>query len=652
MKSKLKLVFPNKYLFYVLVTVVTIKLAASAFDLQIVNGANYNYMATANAVRYQTVYAPRGVVFDRNGKQLIYNVSTFSVSVEADKIADDENGAIDYVAETVGVSREELWKVYQDKRERGANEIVLIDGLLWESGPFQLTADSDKWPGIRVDESVSRQYPEGYMYSHIIGYTGAVSKSDVTNGKDANDTIGKSGVEYTYDELLRGTNGLKVSEEDRRGLVVDSYIATEPITGENLYLTIDDAVQQKATELLAKAIDDMDGTGGAVLIQDVHTGELVAMVTLPSYDSNIFVDGSRSAELSTLFNDPAMPLFNRSISAAYPPGSVFKTVTATMGLQEGVITPTTEIYTGGTFEYKGVTFQDASKRNWGDINVTEALKVSSSIFFMKTSLKLQDEKGNAIDTLVQYANYFGLGMKSGIDLPGEATGAVASPDTKARLHNEVWYPGDLLNASMGQGDHLVTPIQLVTLATAIANGGYVMKPYIVGAIDSENGVMNVSPEVVRSGFVSDETLSTVRKGMRLAVTDGIAKTMNSSVVNIAVKTGTAESGLQSKNPHAFIMGFAPYEAPEVSFVFFVEAGGWSYEAAPYARALMDWYFGTYKPSLVIQAQSKQVDQIGQTALPQSSVVIPADLLDIVAFYAPSNDVFPLGYINKRIWRMR
>lgn len=585
MKSRVGLIFQNKYIFYLLITAAVLKLAVSAFDLQIAKGANYSYLATANSVRHQTVYAQRGVVFDRNGKQLIYNVSSFSIVVEYDKIADNERETIDYIASAVEVPSDELWHAYQEKRAGGENEIVVVDGLVWEDGPFQITVASADWPGVRVDERTSRQYPEGYMYAHILGYTGIVSKSDVEGGKDPNDTVGKAGVEYSYDEDLRGTNGMRVSEEDRRGKVVDSYMAIEPKTGESLYLTIDDAVQRKATELLQKAIDDMDGSGGAVLIEDVHTGELLALVTLPSYDSNVFVDGSRAVELSSLLSDTDKPLYNRAISAGYPPGSVFKTVTATMGLQEGVITPNTKIYTGGTFEYKGVTFQDASKRNWGDINVLDALKVSSSIFFMKTSLRVQDEKGSGIDTLVKYANFFGLGVRTGIDLPGEATGTVASPETKARLHNEVWYPGDLLNASMGQGDHLTTPLQLVTLATTIANGGSVMSPHVVS---------KGNQEVVRSGLVSTQTLETVRKGMRLAVTDGIARAMNSSIVDIAVKTGTAESGLASKNPHAFILGFAPYSAPEVSFVFFVEAGGWSYEAAPYARALMDWYFGEYQ----------------------------------------------------------
>lgn len=596
MKHKLKFVFQNKYLFYLLVAVAGVKLVFTAFDLQIAEGATYNYLATANSIRYQTIYASRGVVFDRNGKQLVYNVSSFSVVLDVDRLEGEPETTVTKVAELVGGSPDLLMEVYDEKVEAGAKEVVLMDGLPWNQGPYQLSVHETELPGVRVEESVARTYPEGYVYGQVVGYTGAVTKYDVSNGKDPNDTTGKSGVEYTYDQYLRGTNGVRVSEENRQGRVVESYVATEPVTGSNVYLTIDDAVQRKSTEVLQKAIDDMDGTAGAVIIENVHTGEILSIVSLPTYDPNIFVDGSRSKELTKLFNDPSLPLFNRAITGAYPPGSTFKPVTASMGLEEGVITPTTEIYTGGTFDYKGVTFQDAGKKNWGDLNVLEALKVSSSIFFMKTSLKVQDRDGNAIDTLVEYAHNFGLGVKSGIDLPGEATGTVASPEAKARLHNEVWYPGDLLNASMGQGDHMITPIQLLTLASTIANGGSVMWPHLVSSIESDRGVSTIPTEVMRSGFVSDATLTTVRKGMRLAVTDGIAKGMNSSIVQVAVKTGTAESGRTSGTPHAFIMGFAPYEDPEIAFVFFVEAGGWSYEAAPYARSLLDWYFGEYKPS--------------------------------------------------------
>lgn len=593
MKTKFNVVFQNKYLFYFLIAVATLRLAVSAFDLQVAQGAKYNYLSSANSVRRQVIYAPRGVVFDRNGEQLVFNKSLFSVVVEVDKIKDDPRGAIQKIAQTTGLEEEGLWSVFEESDARGDEEATLASGLKWEDGPYQLSASSEALDGVRVDERVSRTYPQGYYYSHIIGYTGAVSKSDVSSGKDANDTIGKSGVEYTYDKYLRGTNGIKVSEENRQGRVVESYIATDPVAGSNVYLTIDSTVQRKATELLEQAIKEMGGTGGAVIIQDVKTGEILAIVSLPSYDSNIFVDGSRRTELAGLFDDSRLPLFNRAITGAYPPGSVFKPVTAVMGLEEGVITPTSKIYTGGTFEYKDVVFQDASKRNWGEIDVVEALKVSSSIFFMKTSLLLQDKKGDAIGTLVKYAQNLGLGVRSGIDLPGEATGAVASPETKARFHNEVWYPGDLLNASMGQGDHMITPIQLVTLASTIANRGSVMKPHVVSKIESKQGVASITADVLRSGFVSEETLMTVRKGMRQAVTDGIARGLRSDVVNIAVKTGTAESGRASRNPHAFIMGFAPYEEPEIAFVFFVEAGGWSYEAAPYAKALLEWYFGEY-----------------------------------------------------------
>lgn len=597
MEKEKKTVFQNKFIYYLILTGIFLSIIAKIFDLQVVRGAKYNYLSSANVIKQHTLFAPRGVIFDRNGDQVAFNQSSFSIWVDPNAMGDQEYEILEYLAGVVGVDKQPIIDEYEAKQLEGYREVMVLSGLDWEEGPYEISIHLSELPGVRIEESTSREYHNSKLYSQIIGYVGVVNESDVEQGKDLNDVVGKAGIEAVYDDQIRGVNGKRASEIDKFGHIVESFIPVEARPGASLVLTIDTAVQRKATEMLGAAISDMGAKGGAIVIEDIKTGEIIALVSLPTYDNNVFVNDARQDELGAIFSDPDVPLFNRAVSATYPPGSTFKTVTGSAGLEEGVISPGETIYTGGVFEYGGVEFQDAGKRNWGDVDIVSAYRVSSSIFFMKVALRLEQTLGQGIETIAKYAQNFGLGGKTGIDLPGESEGAISCPETKMEMHDEMWYQGDLLNASMGQGDHLVSPIQMVTLATAIANGGEVLKPHLVKEIDYGNGNKEIiGREVLRSGFVSNENLAVVREGMRATVTgsSGVGWKMRSDIVSIAVKTGTAESGRISGKPHAWIMGFAPYENPEIAFTFMVEEGGWSYEAAEYARPLIEWYYSEYK----------------------------------------------------------
>lgn len=589
----------NKYFLYLFVTVALVSTIIRIIDLQIVKGSELRHSSNESSLRYRPLYAPRGVVFDRNGKQLVYNKASFSVWVDPNAVDDNEEEVIHFISRVVGVDSGTLSQRYKEKVSEGYSEFVLISDLDWEKGPYQISLKGDELPGVRIEASSSREYPEGSVYGQIIGYTGIAIKSDVSRGIDQNDTVGKDGLEAWYDAELRGTNGRWVIEVNRSGKIINSFVALEHKVGGNIYLTIDDSIQRKVLQVLSEAVDKSRATGGAAIIEDVKSGAILAMASLPNYDNNVFVSGANYEEINRVINDKSSPLINRAISSAYPPGSTFKTVTGSACLQTGAVTADQGIYTGGVFEYGGIPFQDFGQRNWGTLDMVNAYKVSSNIYFMKCALAIDSKTGNGIGEISRFARYYGLGEKTGIDLPGETAGLVASPDVKMAYHNEIWYPGDLLNASIGQGDNLVSPIQMVTLATAIANDGAVLKPHLVWKVEKEGKVEIIGKEVVRSGFISKENIDIVKRGMRASVTQeyGVARAINSSVVSIAAKTGTAEFGVKNKDGyssvHAWVMGFAPYENPEIAFVLFLEGGGASWEAAKWMKNIVEWYFMKY-----------------------------------------------------------
>jgi penicillin-binding protein 2 len=591
----------NKYFLYFFIFVISVPLFVRLIDLQIVKGADFRHQANEYFIRYRPIYAPRGVIFSADGKQLVYNKATFSIWLDSTIIGDRKDEILNFISTAIEIPIEVLQKVYNEKVSVGYNEFILVDGLNWEKGPYQISLKEADLPGVRVESSTTRYYPEGDLYSHIIGYIGAVSKEDITKrGLDPNDTVGKDGLEAYYDGVLRGTNGRRVAEVTSVGKIINSYIPLEAIPGKNLYLTIDDRIQRKVWEVLNGAVKEGGASGGAAIIEDITNGGILAMVSVPAYDNNIFTGGLNYSKILEVMNDRNAPLLNRAISSAYPPGSTFKTVTGSVALESGSVNPYEKVYTGGVFDYRGVRFQDFGQRNWGYLNMVEAYKVSSNIYFMKCALSIDNKTGDGIGEIVKFAQLYGLGNKTGIDLPGETSGLLASPQTKMAIHNEMWYPGDLLNASIGQGDNLVSPIQMVVLASSIANNGVVLRPHVVGGIESNGFIRTVETEVVRSGFISQKNIEIIKKGMRATVSEpqGVARSINSPFVEVAAKTGSAEFGIKREggysSSHAWVMGFAPYDNPKIAFVFFLEGGGTSWNAAKHMRTILDWYFTEYR----------------------------------------------------------
>lgn len=608
------------YVFLLFITVFTL-LILSIANLQIIQGQEMLDRSYNNRVRTTPLKAYRGVIFDSNGEKLVENISSVNVYISLEPFIQDIGGLDNTEVERVLTLVEEIlgdnWKkedgeeIYTSLFDRFiskyqgnpyVNKILLAVDVDNDS-VIKIKANLEELRGVSIDNGSKRQYVGGNLFSHILGYTGEVSSGDLDVFKDllSGDIVGKTGVERYYEDTLRGVDGKLVEEIDVFGRSVSSkpYIVSEAISGKSLYLSVDGNVQKKMYELIKDAVKKYSAVGGGGVIENVKTGEILAIVSYPSYDNNLFVGGISQKDFDKLQNNTRYPLLNRAIAAQIPPGSTFKTVVAAAGLDAKVVTTNTRYLSrrGYTFS-NGAPFQEFRNNAYGSLNIVEAMMVSSNIYFCEM-IRHWD-----INKLVPYLESFGIGQYTGIDIPGEGLGRIPSPENKLKLSQTispwlepVWYPeGDSCNAVIGQGIGLVTPIQMSNWMAAIANDGTLLTPHVAKKFVDENGFeypVQVSP--IREEVVSKESLKIVRRGMWEVVngTRGIAKTLSTTGTSVAAKTGTAEFGKLNKdgtyeNTHAWVGGFFPYEQPMYSFSLFLEDGGSSSNATAVMKEMIVW----------------------------------------------------------------
>jgi penicillin-binding protein 2 len=593
------------YLFSVVVIGV---LFISAINLQVVHGLEYQGRSERNRLEEHIVQSDRGVIYDRHGEKLAYNLPSFNVIFNPiDFNEDGIEDVLTHLSLVLEISRDELMSKYQESYDVDplVQRVILVQDVDRDM-VLEIRSQSDELPGVWIDYSSKRKYLFPNSYSHIIGYTGEADTNAIDQNSDVNlgDIIGREGVEAYYDDYLRGEKGKRIVEIDASQRIVAEYVneGSSPVSGDSLYLTIDDDSQQKWKDILTSGIEKYGATAAAAVLEDVHTGELWSAVSLPSYDNNLFIGGISSANYSKLNMDESLPMFNRIIGAQEPPGSLFKTIVASAALQDGAITKDTVFVSSGVI-YLGVgtdyPFQEYHQKVYGQLDLIGGIAKSSNIYFCKTMLAL------GIENFVPYAEFFGIGSKTGIDLYGEMEGRVPSPENKIALAaispwlEPVWYDeGDSCNSAIGQGIVSVTPIQVVNWVATIANGGNVMRPHLAYKWVNESTGRNedVKSVIERSGVVDDSNLELVRQGMRASSSgpQSVIAPFRDAKVAIAGKTGTAEFGVQDDegfymSTHAWVMGFFPYDDPKFSFVVFLEGGGESYNAAQLAREFVDWF---------------------------------------------------------------
>jgi penicillin-binding protein 2 len=575
-----------------------------------------------NHVRIQDIEALRGVIFDRNGKKVVENVSSMNVYINIESYL-EADGALDNLKiEEVSYTLEGILEGDWKKENEAGEDYLSISEKIYavhKSSPYfteiliatdidndtaiELKAQSEELLGVHTDDGSKRNYVINTSMSHLLGYTGEVSATDLErlDYVDSTDIVGKSGLEREYDERLNGIDGKKAWEVDAFGKTIsdDEYILQEPVEGENLYLTIDSDIQSKLYEILSDATKEYGASGAAAVIEDVETGEIISLVTYPSYDNNLFVGGISYKNYAKLLEDEMNPLLNRTISAQIPPGSTFKTLVAIGALDSGAINKSTIYVSRAGYSFSsGALFQEYRNHVYGRLNVVDALAVSSNIFFCET-IRNWD-----MNELVPYLEAFGIGELTGIDLPGETAGRLPSPANKIYLANTtspwldaVWYPeGDSCNSVIGQGITLVTPLQMANWMAAIANGGTLNTPHLAKKFINEEGDEDILEyEPIATDLASSNALNITKEGMRAAVLrEGSGLSLLSGYsFSVAAKTGTAEFGALNEkgvyeHTHAWVGGFFPYESPKYSFSILLEDGGESYNAVKTARIFFDW----------------------------------------------------------------
>lgn len=584
-------------------------LLARTADLQIISGNTYRARAEGNRTRVQPVRALRGVIFDRNGKIIARNVPTFTLSVTPIDLPRDPKEyqqTIDAVAALSRITAEELSVKLTDFPKNFSLPIPIIENLEYQQAISAMVTARDL-PGVSVEYATRRSYfpfteaseksDALQSIAHVVGYVAKLSQTEYSSlrkdGYLGTDTIGKTGLESTYEKILRGTYGDRKIEVDAKGVERRTIAENNPRDGADIILSLDLEAQRVMEESLRRT-----GRRKAVgIAMDPRNGEIIALVSLPGYSANSFARGLSINEYRALESNPDHPLFPRAIAGEYPSGSTIKPVIAAAALAEGVITSATTIYSSGGIRVLSWFFPDWKAGGHGSTNVVKALAESVNTFFYTIGGGTNEFVGLGPGRIGEYLRRFGVGKKLGIDLPSESSGFVPTEEWKEKTKNEVWYIGDTYHMAIGQGDIAVTPLQVAEWTAAVANGGTLPKPHLVKAVKEGGGeIRPLAWNQLGSVGISDEYLQTVRAGMRAAVTAGSARYLADLPEGVAGKTGTAEWN-DHRQPHAWFTGFAPYQNPEIVVTILVEEGGeGSSTAVPVAKEFLRWYFA-HRPAV-------------------------------------------------------
>jgi penicillin-binding protein 2 len=588
-------------------------LALQLINMQILKGDEYKDRAAINALREVPLAPARGLIYDRNMQPLVQNSASFSVAIVPGDLPERGEGEVFATIERVlGVPAAEIEQRVQEGVERqGEYNPTVIQGDIGRDAALELMELEPHAPGLKVVVEPSREYTTGSLLSHVLGYVGPLSAEeyDSLEGYLFQDFIGKSGVELTHEDVLRGQLGKKLVEVDGNGREIKTLDERRPLDGGNVVLSIDAELQAKVAEALQQYAGASQNAAAAVM--DVRTGEVLAMVSLPTFDNNIFSSQISQDGLAQLVDAPGKPLVNHALSEQYAPGSTFKAIVAAAALQEGIATPETKITSRGYITVQNefdpnVVYIYPDWRALGPLDMYGGLAMSSNVYFYYLAGGKSDENfpGLGEDRLARYAHAFGLGEPTGIDLPGESEGVVPDASWKQETVGEPWALGDTYNLGIGQGYIGATPMQVLTAICAIANGGKLLTPHVVKEVrDGHGSILSSNEPEIRSTVPVDPAhLGIVREGMRRSVMDGVAKSATVNGISIAGKTGTAEFGPELADgkhaTHGWFVGFAPYENPEVAVVVFTQQGTGGNDASPAAAKIFDFYF--HGPRLAAQ----------------------------------------------------
>jgi penicillin-binding protein 2 len=561
----------SRFLTFALIVILAVSgLTARLFYLQIVDGGRLATLATKNRTTLDPVVSPRGLIYDRNGRTLVTNVATFVVKLRpADLPIEQRPVVVDRLAALLNTTAADI-NATIDGNPGSTFDLVRIASDVDVNTARLISESGTDLPGVEVAVEARRQYTDGPLMSQLLGYTGPVSgdqlKTLKQDGYLPDDVLGKAGLEAQYETELRGTYGTEAVERDGSGRRLQVLqTVTEPRPGDSLTLTIDTKDQQDAQKAMRWAMKTVGIKRGVVIAMNPQTGEILALVSLPTYDNNVFARGISNDAFTKLLNNPDKPLTNHAIQAHYPPGSTYKLVAGTGALADKKITDKTKIQTRGYLTLGSTRFYDWNHIGFGACNIYCGFGHSSDTFFFQMAGKL------GIDRLAYWAKQYGFGQPTGIDLPGEVSGIVPSNQWKQDALGDKIFPGETYQAGIGQGYDVVTPIQLINAYAALANGGTLYKPQLVHDIVGPDGavVRPFKPEVIRKMNVSPSVLRIMRNAARNTVLLRHTYNLVELPVKVAGKSGTAEFGTRDSKGrlpfHSWFVGFVPGDPKHGSF---------------------------------------------------------------------------------------
>lgn len=560
--------------------------------LQLWYGNEYRAYADGNRITTTVTAAPRGVMSDRFGTPLVRNTPATSIWYTAPTTAlpsDEYDAFIQRLTSLIPVSGEVQDSLLHAKP--GAR--ILITERVTHEQAIRLAAQQDLLPGIAlVNDGIRTVLGTPTTWPHVLGYVGRMSETELTERLDdadspyqAHDFIGKTALELQYEQILRGIPQIVKTEVDARGRELSVISKRDATPGENLVLSVDADLQEFVATRLSSAVRTARGFGGTVIVLDPHTGAVLTLVNAPGFDVNAFAGGDRDIVRAVL-NDPHHPLFNRALAGQYPTGSTIKPIIAAAALKEGIITSGTRILSTGGLRIGDWYFPDWRTGGHGLVDLRQALADSVNTYFYIIGGGYENQEGLGVTRITDYARAYGLGVPTGIDLPGEAAGFLPSPGWKEEVKGERWYVGDTYHLAIGQGDILATPLQVAVFTSVFANGGTVVRPHLLLHPEGDIAVRNLIAE----GVTTETILHDIRAGLRQTVLTGSARSLYSLPISSAGKTGTAQVG-GDQEPHAWFTGYAPAERPEIVVTVLIENGGeGSTTAVPVARDIFEWWW--------------------------------------------------------------
>lgn len=598
---------------YITLSILFLLLISQTFMVQVLEAKKFSRLSDDNKLRFKLSKPLRGVIYDSNGEQLVFNESSFDLVLDKRDLPSSEEQKEDLLNEVALITKQPLNNLKEIIESKKEPEVLILENI-----PHQvlLVLESkiaqNRLPGFQIISNPIRNYKDGKSFSHLVGYIGKIDEneykmlSDEDQSYSRTDYIGKSGLEKSYEEILRGKPEVVKIEKDVLGNKRSESKVSDLEPGKSLILYLDASLQRKIEEVLSSVLQNVGGKKAAAVALDPKTGGVLALVSLPSFDNNLFRKGEKIEEVNKVLNNPLEPLFNRVISGKYLTGSTIKPFVALAALQEKIISPEKKIYDNlGYIEIKNqydpniiYRFHDWKIHGWADMR--RAIAWSVNVYFYTIGGGYKDQKGLGPSRIKKYLSLFGWDQKTGIDLPGEVEGLIPDPEWKKKAfsnkEDQLWYDGDTYNMSIGQGFLKITPLEVATSYAAIANGGKLLKPQVVKEIvdENKNVVERFEPKIIRENFIDSQNLQVVKEGMRQMVTDGSGTGfLDQLPEKVAAKTGTAQLG--KERYHNWVTVFGPYEDPGIVLTVVIEdVKGVQAAALPVARDVLNWYFSERK----------------------------------------------------------